>query len=150
MTMIRLKERSLKLRSCACVLLIVAALFCTGIVQAAECPQNTLRIFACNGSAGAAVNCGPPAISGKTWYLQDFFVICGIASGSTSESNITVAGLNGSGTPTYPIDESTSSVSFVADKFYGLPAAGANTAITVAMPSVSNGGACSVVMRICQ
>ena len=116
----------------------------------AECDPNSMLTAAANGAAGAAVSAGPPANTSKTWHLSSFFVICGKSSAAVSETNITVSGLSGAPSFTYPIDESTTGVSWVEDaSFRGAPASAANTALTVSMPSLSNGGACTVKLEYC-
>jgi len=117
--------------------------------KAQTIPQRA-KISAAVGSPAAAVSCGPAAPSGSTLplvnHLTGYTVMCGKASGTTSEATVTVTGLSGGTATLGYIDESQTGVSFIAeDLTYPAIAASGSSAITISMPAVTNGGPCTCV-----
>lgn len=83
--------------------------------------------------------------SGKTTYITGFTVIAG-AVASEVEGNVTVTGLV-SGTMNYRLVETVSAGGVINVQFSsGIAASAPNTAITVNVPAITNGGAVTVAM----
>jgi hypothetical protein len=133
----------------------VLALVCLAVANAQTIPQRA-KVVSAQASAAASVACAipTPGATGQLMHLTGFTVMCGKASGSTSEGSITITGLSGSGTPTFYFDESQTQPVFVAEDFtYPMAEAAPSsvpTPIAVNVPAITNGGACSCVASYVQ
>lgn len=93
------------------------------------------------GSAAASVTNTISGTASKYTYLFQFTVTCGVASGATIDSTITITGLLG-GTLTYPFRQSQTGVFQLTDWFAPAQAATASGNVVISVPAMTNGGAC--------
>jgi len=115
----------------------------------ASCDVGHVRQFSANGNAAAAVSVTLPPYFAAGPKLDNFTAFCGFASGSTSEGSITISGLAGTGTPTFPLDESTTATYQLTYRFDGVPSLDPSTSIVISVPAVTSGGKCSIVATYC-
>jgi hypothetical protein len=98
------------------------------------------------GTAGAAVSVTAPAIVGFTTVLDGFDLTCQ-EPGAVESSTLSVSGPAG-GSMTYQVVESATAGTFLSVAMWpGLPASAADTAITVSLPAIASGSACSLDAR---
>lgn len=103
-----------------------------------------------NGSAAGAVTNTISGTASEYTYLFQFVVVCGVASGATTDSTITITGLLGGGTLTFPFHQTQTGVFEATDWFAPAKAATAAGNVVLTVPAMTNGGACYTYMGYIQ